>query len=204
MARADAGAAGKRPRPSLYVATHELRRDSGSLSSSCSFSSASSGTTPSNSSPEPKKRSGLAIALGLTPASSPRDADDSLLDFTPSPVVSAAGCSLGQGGSPFASPRAGASAPAPASSPARLGATQRALWADSHHDFEQVRFHSCKHCQRVFSGSELAREEEPHRHLFCSGECYITRFSIMRAAQAQAAQLQQQLDKAHAQLQIQQ
>jgi hypothetical protein len=201
MARADA--AGKRPRPSLYVATHELRRDSGSSSSFSSASSATTPTTPSNSSPESKKRSGLAIALGLTPASSPRGADDSLLDFAPSPVVSAAGCSLGRGGSPLASPRAGAGAPAPAKSPARPGATQRALFADSHHDFEQVRFQSCKHCQRVYSGSEQAREEEPHRHLFCSGECYITRFSIMRAAQAQAAQLQQQLEK-HAQQQIQQ
>jgi hypothetical protein len=206
--------AGKRRRPSLYVATHELLLGSGSLSYSSTSSTLSTPSTPSTASPELKKRSGLAIALGLTQASSPRGAgDEALLDLMPSPAASSAGRSgsppasprsAGHSGSPLASPRSGVSASAPARSPLRLAASQRSLFADSHRDFEQVRFHACKHCQRVFSGSEQAHEEEPHRHLFCSGECYITRFSIMRAAQAQAVQVQQQLELLQAQQQQQQ
>ncbi len=208
MARPDA--AGKRRRPSLYVATHELRLGRGSLSTSSTSSTLSTSSTPSNASPELKKRSGLAIALGLTPASSPLGAGyEALLDFMPSPVASSAGHSgsppasprsAGRSGSPLASPRSSVSAPA--RSPLRLAASQRSLFADSHREFEQVRFHACKHCQRVYSGSEQAYEE-PHRHLFCSGECYITRFSIMRAAQAQAAQVRQQLELLQAQQQQQ-
>lgn len=52
---------------------------------------------------------------------------------------------------------------------------------------ENVKFQSCKHCEKVFCGpnesQEINKEKGMHsRHLYCSGECYITRCALVQAA----------------------
>lgn len=60
-------------------------------------------------------------------------------------------------------------------------------------EINQVKFLRCKHCNSIFSGSgnQFGGESgHSNRHMFCSGECYITRYAIIHAAQMKQQQKQ--------------
>lgn len=65
-----------------------------------------------------------------------------------------------------------------------------------------VRFLRCRNCRKVFSGSSSQNGDvtaapgqgaSPRRHLFCSGECYISLHAIVHAAQLRKQQEARQL-----------
>jgi len=57
-----------------------------------------------------------------------------------------------------------------------------------------VRFLKCRNCKKVFSGADNKAdfggksETGTHRHLFCSGECYISLYAVAHAAQQRKQQ----------------
>lgn len=62
--------------------------------------------------------------------------------------------------------------------------TEFALEKKDH--IENVKFQNCKHCEKVFCGSHESQEVNQRngmhsRHLYCSGECYITRCALVQA-----------------------
>uniref|UniRef100_A0A7S2W4B5 FLZ-type domain-containing protein n=1 Tax=Mucochytrium quahogii TaxID=96639 RepID=A0A7S2W4B5_9STRA len=49
----------------------------------------------------------------------------------------------------------------------------------------KVDFKTCFHCSRVFSGQSQSADGSS-RHMFCSGECYITRYAVMRSRRVES------------------
>ena len=52
---------------------------------------------------------------------------------------------------------------------------------------ERVDFSRCAHCKTVFPASAPSISDGNSRHLFCSGECYITKFAVLRSIEARRA-----------------
>lgn len=202
------------PRPGLYINTDSSasRGSCSSDSSSCSFESGMclshyssdnshasdccSETDSCVSHQTPHKTSLLARALAL----SPRGADKRVLDHYPGVKTrsqfgrsSSTNCcnesELKRSSSVRSQPKS----------------TTGFLFDDFTEEGREVRFMRCRNCQNVFSGNGAAQSSitsnttpspgASHRHLFCSGECYISLYALVHASQQrkqQEARLQRQ------------
>mmetsp|Transcript_22438 Transcript_22438/g.44057 ORF Transcript_22438/g.44057 Transcript_22438/m.44057 type:complete len:252 (+) Transcript_22438:269-1024(+) len=129
-----------------------------------------------------KGRSGLARALAMSPA------PDSMLSSS---------CSS----SPSTTHVTSRSLDFTSASPVRAHSTRSVASADGEeamllrrilNDDTDVHFKRCAHCKCVYSGPEGDGDGFSMRHMFCSGECYITAFAMLRTRRQAERQRRQE------------